>query len=66
MNVKLTNENYSLIIAASKLHELRHSVTFFVFSLLCCEYVCDIYLHMMDFKGTLMQLWKSVNIFVFT
>ena len=32
-------------------HELPHSVTFFVFGLLCCKYICDIYLSMLGFNG---------------
>ena len=34
---------------------------FFVFSLLCCKYTCDIYLSMMDFNG----LCKLNNIFIY-
>ena len=50
-NVKLINEKTFLIIAVSKRHGLAHSATFFVFSLLCCKYICDIYLSMQDFNG---------------
>ena len=50
MNVKLINENNSFIIAVSKLHGLLFSNTFFVFGLLCCRYICDIYLNMLDFN----------------
>ena len=25
-------------------------ITFFVFTLLCCKYICDIYLSMLDFN----------------
>ena len=59
-NVKLTNKKTYLIIAVSKLHGLPHSVMFLVFSLLCCEYICDIYLSMQDFNG----LWKFNSIFI--
>ena len=34
---------------------------FFVFSLFCCKYICDIYLSMMDFN----DLWKFNNIFIY-
>ena len=50
-NVKLINEKTYLIIAVSELHGLPHSVMFFVFSLLCCKYICDIHLSMQDFNG---------------
>ena len=50
----------SLIIAVSKWHGLRHSIMFFVFSLLCCKYIYDIYLSMLDFNG----LCKFKNIFI--
>ena len=47
-NVELINEKISLNITVSKSHGLRHSVTFFfVFSLLCCKYIYDIYLSML-------------------
>ena len=51
-DMKLRNENDmdSIIL----LH-------FFVFSLLCCKYLCDIYLSMLDFNG----LWKFNNIFIY-
>ena len=42
MNVKLISENNVLIIAVSKWHGLHYSILFFVFSLLCCKYICDI------------------------
>ena len=48
--MKLINEKSSLIIAVSKRHGLRHYFTFFVFSLICCQYICDIYLSMLDFS----------------
>ena len=50
-NVKLINEKKSLNITVSKWHGLRLSITLFVFSLLCCKYICDIYLSMLDFNG---------------
>ena len=50
-NMKLINEKNPLIIAASKCHGLRHSITFFVISLLCRKYLCDIHLSMLDFNG---------------
>ena len=59
-NMKLINEKTYLIIAVSKWHGLPHSVTVFVFSLLCCKYICDIYLSVQDFNG----LWKFSNIFL--
>ena len=59
-NVKLINEKNSLNIAVSKWHGLRHSTTFFVFSLLCREYICDIYLSILDFNG----FCKFNNIFI--
>ena len=34
---------------------------FFVFSLFCCKYICDIYLSMMDSNG----LCKFNNIFIY-
>ena len=51
MNLKLINEKNSLIITVSNWHGLRHSIKFFVFSLLCCKYVYDIYLSMLNFNG---------------
>ena len=48
---KLIDKKISLIIATSKLTGLPQSITFFVFSLLCCKYICDIYLSMLDFNG---------------
>ena len=61
-NVKLINEKISLIIAISKSHGLPDSITFFVFSLLCCKYICDICicLSMLDFNG----LCKFSSIFI--
>ena len=59
-NVKLINEKNSLIIAVSKEHGLRHSITFFVFTLRCGKYMCDIYLSMLDFNS----LCKVNNIFI--
>ena len=59
-NVKLINEKKSLIIAVSKRHGLRHSITFFVFSLLCCKYICDIYLSMLDFNGLPIQVQQHI------
>ena len=50
-NAKLINEKISLIIAVSKWHGLPHSITFFVFGSLCCKYICDNYLSMLDFNG---------------
>ena len=44
-NVKLINEK----------NWLRHSITFFVFSLLCCKYICDICLSML-----LMQVQQHI------
>ena len=38
-NGNLINEKNSLIIAVSKWHGLCHSVMFFVFSLVCCNYL---------------------------
>ena len=51
MNLKLINEKNSLIITVSNWHGLRHSIKFFVFSLLCCKYIYNIYLSMLDFNG---------------
>ena len=59
-NVKLINEKNSLIIAVSKEHGLRLSITFFVFTLRCCKYMCDIYLSMLDFNS----LCKVNSIFI--
>ena len=59
-NVKLINKKNSLIIAFSKWHGLVHSITFFVFNLLCFKYICNIYLCMLDFNG----LCKFNNIFI--
>ena len=56
-NMKLINEKTYLIIAVSKWHGLPHSVTFLVFNLLCCKYICDIYLSVQDFNG----LWNSTT-----
>ena len=58
-NMKLINAKISLIISISKWYGLTHSITFFVFSLLCCKYICDIYLSMLDFNS----LYKF-NIFI--
>ena len=44
-NVKLINEK----------NWLPHSITFFVFSLLCCKYICDICLNML-----LMQVQQHI------
>ena len=41
MKVKLVNEKISLVIAVPKWHGLAHSITLFVFSLICCKYICD-------------------------
>ena len=60
MNLKLINETNSLIIAISKWHGLCHSITFFVFSVLCYKYICDIYLSILDFN----DLCKFNNIFI--
>ena len=48
-NMKLINEKNSLIIA--DWHGPSHSIKFFVFSLLCCQYICNSYLSMLDFNG---------------
>ena len=61
MNMKLINEKKYLMTPVSKWHGLRHSITLSVFSLLCCKYICDIYLSMLDFNG----LWKFNNIFIY-
>ena len=61
-NVKLINETIFLIIAVSKWHGLPHSITSFVFSLLCCKYICDIYLSMLSFNGSC----KFNNIYLLT
>ena len=44
-----------------KWQRLRHSITFFVFGLLCCKYVYDIYLSMLYFNG----LCKFNNTFIY-
>ena len=49
--MKLINESNSLIITVSKRHGLRYSITFFLFRLFCCKYICDIYLSMLNFNG---------------
>ena len=59
-NVKLINEKNCFIIAVSKRHGLPHSIMFFVFSLLCCKYICYIYLSTLEFNG----LCKFSNIFI--
>ena len=51
INLKSINEKNSLIITVSNWRGLRHSIKFFVFSLLCCKYIFDIYLTMLDFNG---------------
>ena len=48
LNEKLINKKNLLIIAVSKWHGLHHSIAFFVFSLLCCKKICDIYLSILD------------------
>ena len=40
MTAKLINESNSLIIAVSKRHGLRYSITFFVYSVLLFIWVC--------------------------
>ena len=60
-NVKLINEKNSLNNAVSNWHGLRHSITFFKFSLLYCKYIFDIYLSMLDFNG----LCKFSNIIIY-
>ena len=59
-NLKVVNEKDSSNTTVSKWHGLCHSVTFFVFSLLCCKYIWDIYLSMLDFNG----LYKFNNTFI--
>ena len=39
---------------------LRHSITFFVFSLFYCKYICDIYLSMLAFNGLGMQVQQHI------
>ena len=48
-------------ITVSKWLGLCDSITFFVFSLLCCKYIRNIYLSMLDFNG----LCKFNNIFIY-
>ena len=59
-NLKVVNEKNFSNTTVSKWHGLCHSVTFFVFSLLCCKYIRDIYLSMLDFNG----LYKFNNTFI--
>ena len=62
MKLKLINEKNALNITVLKWHGLRLSATFFlVFSLLCCKYINDIYLSMLDFNG----LGKFNNIVIY-
>ena len=60
-NVKLINEKSPLNITLSKWNGLHHFITFLVFSLLCCKYICDIYLNMLDLNG----LCKFNNMFIY-
>ena len=41
----------SFNITVSKWHGLHRSIVFFSISLLCCKYVCHIYLSMRNFNG---------------
>ena len=57
--VKLKNEKISLIITVSKWDGMTHSIKFFVFSLLCCKYICDIYLGMLVFNDLHIFFFKK-------
>ena len=59
-NVKFIKVKNSLITAVSKMTWMRHSITFFVFSLLCSKDISHIYFSMLDFN----DLCKFNNIFI--
>ena len=62
IDVDLALKRYRLWSWYYSTHKLHYSFTgFFVFSLLCCKYICDIYLSMLDSKG----LCKFNNIFIY-
>ena len=59
-NVKFIKEKNSLITAVSKMTWMRHSIRFFVFSLLYSKDISHVYLSMLDFN----DLCKFSNIFI--
>ena len=52
-NVELINDKKFLKYYGFKMTWTTYVILlrFFVFSLLCCKYICDIYLSMLDFDG---------------
>ena len=57
-NMKFVNEKNSLINSFSKWHGLPHSIMFFIFSLLCCKYICDIYFKKVK-KVSKLSFWQK-------
>ena len=61
-NVKLINEKKVGTYYSFKMTwTMSFYYVFFVFSLLCCKYVCDIFLSMLEFNG----LRKFSKIFIY-